>query len=65
MSKTFYAVQHGNDYSSDYGSTVKRKAYTMARELGHEYPQDEIRISVCTIDDDYCTREIIIREGNN
>lgn len=65
MSKTFYAVQHGNDYSSDYGSTVKRKAYTMARELGREYPQDEIRISVCTIDDDFCTREIIIREGRN
>lgn len=61
----FYAVQHGSDYSSDYGSTVKRKAYTMAHELGREYPRDEIRISVCTIDDDYCTREIIIREGRN
>lgn len=61
----FYAVQHGNDYSSDYGSTVKRKAYTMAHELGREYPQDEIRISVCTIDDDFCTREIIVREGRN
>ena len=65
MNKTFYAVQHGDDYSSDYGSTVKRKAYTMARELGREYPQDEIRISVCTIDDDFCKHEIIIRKGNN
>lgn len=61
----FYTVQHGNDYSSDYGSTVKRKAYTIARELGREYPQDEIRISVCSVDDDYCTCEIIIRESNN
>ena len=30
----FYAVQHGNDYSSDYGSTNKRKAYSMAHALG-------------------------------
>ena len=41
----FYAVQHGNDYSSDYGSTNKRKAYSMAHALKREYPQDEIRIS--------------------
>lgn len=61
----FYAVQHGSDYSSDYGSANKRKAYAMARELGREYPQDEIRISVCSIDDDFCTHEIIIRDGNN
>lgn len=61
----FYAVQHGNDYSSDYGSTNKRKAYSMAHALEREYPQDEIRISVCSIDDDFCTREIIIRSGKN
>lgn len=61
----FYAVQHGNNYTSDYGSTNKRRAYSMAHALKREYPQDEIRISVCTIDDDFCTREIIIREGRN
>lgn len=61
--KKFYAVQHGNDYSSDFGSTNKREAMKMARELGNEFPNDEIRISVCTTDDDFCMEEIIVREA--
>lgn len=63
MAKRWYAVQHGDDYSSDNGSTVKREAMKMARELGREFPQDEIRISLCREDDDFCEGLIIVREG--
>ena len=31
MSKTFYAVQHGDYFASDIGSTRKREAYQIAR----------------------------------
>ena len=31
MAKKFYAVQVGNDYSSDIGSTIKREALRMAK----------------------------------
>lgn len=65
MSKRFYAVQHGDDYSSDYGSTVKREAMKMANRLAKEYPDDEIRISLCREDDDFCEGEIIVRNGKN
>lgn len=64
MSKKFYAVQHGNDFASDYGSNVKREAMKMARELGKDFPEEEIRICVCREDDDFCEEEIIVREGN-
>ena len=63
MAKRFYAVQHGDDYSSDWGSTNKRKAYAMARAMCKEYPDEEIRIVYCTTDSDFCDREIVIREG--
>lgn len=64
MARTFYAVQHGDDYSSDYGSTKKREAYQMARSLHEEYPEEEIRISVCTTEDDFCKEEIVVFEAN-
>lgn len=61
--KKFYAVQVGKDYSSDYGSTVKREAFRMARAEAKENPGMQIRISVCTVDDDFCLQEIVIRDG--
>ena len=61
--KKFYAVQVGNDYSSDNGSTVKREAMKMARAAAKENPGMQIRISVCKVDDDYCMQEIVIRDG--
>ena len=62
--KRFYAVQIGNDYSSDWGSTRKREAIVMAHQAARENPGKEIRISICTTDDDYCEREIVIRDGS-
>lgn len=62
--KRFYAVQIGNDYSSDWGSTRKREAIVMAHQAARENPGKEIRISICTTDDDFCEREIVIREGS-
>lgn len=63
MSKRFYAVQHGDEFSSDVGSTVKREAYRMAREMHNDCPGEEIRICVCREDDDYCEDEIIVYPG--
>ena len=62
--KRFYAVQIGNDYSSDWGSTRKREAIVMAHQAARENPGKEIRISICTTDDDFCEREIVIRGGS-
>ena len=62
--KRFYAVQIGNDYSSDWGSTRKRDAIVMAHQAARENPGKEIRISICTTDDDFCDREIVIRKGS-
>jgi hypothetical protein len=64
MSKRFYAVQHGDDFASDYGSSVKREAMKMARELAKEYPGEEIRICLCREDDDFCEGEIIVKAGS-
>ena len=63
--KKFYAVQHGKDYSCDYGSTIKREALKMAKALAKEYPKEEIRIAICTTNDDFCEKEIIIQSGTN
>ena len=65
MARRFYAVQNGTDYACDYGSTVKRTAYQMARALHKQYPEDEIRIAICTTDDDYVEEEIILYKGYN
>lgn len=65
MSKNWYAVQVGSDYTSDYGSTVKREALRMAREEAKKPENNglEVRIAVCSADDDYCHDVIIVREG--
>lgn len=70
-SKRYYSVQHGDDYSDDYGTTVKREAYRMARRLARDprYDGEEIRIALMYLnmpDEDYaegCDGTIIIREG--
>lgn len=63
--KKFYAVQNGDNYDWDYGSTVKREALKMANKTkrDHDYDGEEIRIAVIDCDAEYCTAEIIIREG--
>ena len=62
--KKFYAVQVGTDYSSDNGSTNKREALRMAKQEARRNPGKEVRISVCTEGDDFCTAEIIVQEGS-
>lgn len=66
MSRNWYAVQVGDDYTSDYVSTVKREALRMARQEARKPENDglEIRIAVCSTDDDYCQDEIIVRDGS-
>lgn len=56
MSKNWYAVQVGSNYASDNGSTVKREALRMARQEAKKPENDglEVRIAVCSTDDDYC-----------
>lgn len=61
---TWYAIQVGNDYASDYGSTIKRKAFQMAKKEAHKNPESEVRICVCKTNDDFCDKEIIIQHGN-
>lgn len=56
-------MQHGSCYSSDWGSTNKRKAYSLARDMCKEYPDEEIRIVYCTTESDFCEKEVVIREG--
>lgn len=63
MSKRFYAVQHGDSFESDFGSTVKREAIKMANQMHREYPGEEIRLCLCREDDDYCEGEIILHAG--
>ena len=63
MKKTWYAVQHGDNYESDFGSTVKREAMKLARQLHKEYPDEEIRIAICTTDSDFCEGEIIVYDA--
>ena len=62
--KKFYAVQVGTDYSSDNGSTNKREALRMAKQEARRNPGKEVRIAVCTVDDDFVTDEIIVQEGS-
>lgn len=67
MSKNWYAVQVGSDYASDYGSTVKREALRMARKEAKKPENDglEVRIAVCSTDNDYCREVIVVRDGAN
>ena len=63
--KKFYAVQVGDNYDCDNGSTVKREAVKMANAAKRNHDNDgmEIRIVVCSTESDFVTEEIIIRDG--
>ena len=63
--KKFYAVQHGDNFDWDYGSTIKGEAVKMANAMKREseYDGEEIRIAVIDCDINYCMEELIIRDG--
>lgn len=61
--KEWYAIQHGNNFESDYGSYDYDEAVAWANEEIERWPGEEIRIAVCVNDTDYVDREIIIKEG--
>lgn len=63
MSRKWYAVQHGNNFDSDCGSTVKRDALRIANRKHRDYPGEEIRICICRVDNDFCKEELIIFPG--
>lgn len=56
----WYAIQHGEDYSIDYGTTHKNEAIEMARSMANNqtYNGEEIRIAVYT--EDKATQESTI-----
>lgn len=58
-----YAVQHGDDYDCGTGSTVKREAYKIARKMAKEYPEEEIRLVLCTTESDFAEQVIILKDG--
>lgn len=63
--KKFYAIQIGDNYECDYGSTVKRRAVKMANAAKRNSDNNglEIRVAVCSTDSDLVTEEIVIRAG--
>jgi len=36
----------------------------MAEDLHQQFPDEQIRISVCTNEDDFCIKEIVVFEAN-
>ena len=52
--RRYYSVQVGDDYTDDYGSTIKREAFRMARREKRANPDEEVRIVLRTVEDDYC-----------
>ena len=66
MSKRFYAVQIGReDTDCSYGSTRKREAISLARKAAKQSPGEEVRICLCTKDDDFCDGIIVIQKENH
>lgn len=63
MGKRYYAVQVGDYYGSEEGSTVKREAMRMARKVAKENPGYEVRIALCTVDDDFVDDVIYVQRG--
>ena len=61
--KRYYAVQVGDYYACDIGSTVKRNAFRMARRAAKQNPGYEVRIVLCTTDDDFIDDVIYIQRG--
>lgn len=61
----FYAVQAGDNFDWDCGSYNLDDAHDMACSLTKDSDYDgmEIRIAVIDVENSYCDREIIVREG--
>lgn len=57
--KYFYAVEHGDDFSNDNGSTVKREARKMATALHREFPGEEIRVTKVDESGEFCAQWIV------
>lgn len=62
--KKFYAVQFGDNFDWDNGSTVKREAIKMANAMKRDPEYDGLEIRIAVIENDFCSDEIIIREGS-
>lgn len=62
--RKFYAVQYGDNFDWDFGSTVKREAIKMANAIKRNPDYDGMEIRIAVIEDYYCSDEIIIREGS-
>ena len=65
MNETFYAVQNGCNFDWDYGTGNYNDAVTMAKNLmdDRDYDGQEIRIAVIDVDNNFCDKEIVMREG--
>ena len=65
MNETFYAVQNGCNFDWDWGSKSYNKAVEMVNDLitDREYDGQEIRIAVIDVDNNFCEKEIVMREG--
>ena len=65
MSKTWYAVQVGDDYEWDDGSYDYNEARKMAENRAADPENKELEVRIAYIDDEYkvCDDEEIIAEG--
>lgn len=61
--RRYYSVQVGDDYTDDYGSTVKREAFRMARREAKANPDKEVRIALRTVENSDVEDVIIVQEG--
>lgn len=52
--RRYYSVQVGDDWTDDEGSTIRREAFRMARRKKRANPDEEVRIVLRTVEDDYC-----------
>lgn len=65
MSKTWYAVQVGNDYEWDDGSYDYNESRKMAENRAADPENKGLEVRIAYIDDEYkvCDNEEIIAEG--
>ena len=65
MNETFYAVQNGSNLDWDYGAGIYSSAVAMAQDLMNDldYDGQEIRIAVIDVKNNFCEKEIVVREG--
>lgn len=63
MSRRYYAVQVGDYFFDDIGSTRKREAFRIARREARENPGMEVRVVTRTVDDDFTLDVTLVQEG--